>query len=91
MRSTRFLALSAALTMLAACATEGGPPPPPVSAAPSPTVFRPADFSWSAVPGRARIDGKLTYKRGEQRYTCAGAAVILTPETPWTRRRMSIL
>ena len=92
MRSTRFLALSAVLTLLAGCETTGGgPPPPPNAATPSATVFRPADFSWSAVPGRARIDGKLAYKRGEQRYTCAGAAVILTPETPWTRRRMTIL
>lgn len=88
----RPLALAAALLVLAACTpTLGPPPPPPPSAPPSATVFRPGDFSWSAVPGRARIDGRMTYQRGDVRYSCQGAAVLLTPETPWTRRRMSIL
>jgi hypothetical protein len=91
MSSTRLLALSATLVLATACATTEGPPPPPKMAAPSATMFRPSDFSWSAVPGRASIDGKLSYKRGDQRYTCSGAAVILTPETQWTRRRMTIL
>jgi hypothetical protein len=92
MTSLRFVALSAALVLLAGCETTSGPPAPPrAEAPPSATVFRTSDFSWSAVPGRGRIDGKLTYRRGEQRYTCAGAAVILTPETLWTRRRMTIL
>jgi len=91
MSAFRLLPLAAAVVLLAACETTGGPPPPPNAQPPSATVFRPSDFSWSAVPGRGRIDGKLTYKRGAQRFTCAGAAVILTPETPWTRRRMSTL
>jgi hypothetical protein len=87
----RLPVFAAALIALAACETVGGPPAPPKSAPASATVFRPDDFSWSAVPGKGRIDGRLAYRRSEQRYTCAGAAVILTPETPWTRRRMSIL
>jgi len=91
MSASRLIPLAAALVLLAACETTGGPPPPPRAEAPSAAVFRPADFSWSAVPGRGRIDGRLTYKRGAQRFTCAGAAVILTPETPWTRRRMTTL
>ena len=53
--------------------------------------FRAGDFSWSAVPGAGRIDGRLTYRAGPVRYTCAGAGVVLTPETEWTRRRMNIL
>jgi len=91
MSAPRLLAFAAALVLLAACETTGGPPAPPNSAPPSATVFRPGDFSWSAVPGKGRIEGHLAYRRSDQRYTCAGAAVILTPETPWTRRRMSIL
>jgi hypothetical protein len=91
MSALRRLALAAALIGLAACETTGGPPAPPPSSKASPTVFRPDDFSWSAVPGKGRIDGRLAYRRSEQRYTCAGAAVILTPETPWTKRRMNIL
>ena len=89
----RLPALGAALALLVtACApTMGPPPPPPGQPAPSPTVFRPEDFSWSAVPGRNRIDGRLIYRQGATRYTCSGAGVVLTPETPWTRRRMSIL
>ena len=87
----RRLVLAAALVGLAACETTGGPPAPPASAPPSATVFRPDDFSWSAVPGKGRIGGKLAFQRSDKRFTCAGAAVILTPETPWTRRRMTIL
>jgi hypothetical protein len=88
----RLIALAAVLVLAAACETTGPPPPPPMhTTPPSATVFRPGDFSWSAVPGRNRIDGRLTYQRGSVHYTCQGAAVLLTPETPWTRRRMSIL
>src|SRR5690606_30587550 len=73
----------------AACASTVGPSAPraPSGAAP----FRAADFGWSAETGRGRIDGSLNYKRGQLRYTCAGAGVVLTPETPWTKRRMTIL
>ena len=92
MTHLRLPALGAALALLVtACAPTMGPPPPPGQPAPSPTVFRPEDFSWSAVPGRNRIDGRLIYRQGATRYTCSGAGVVLTPETPWTRRRMSIL
>ncbi|MDX5331325.1 MAG: hypothetical protein LPK04_09055 [Caulobacteraceae bacterium] len=93
MSMLRLPALAALLALaVAACApTLGPPPPPPGSAPPSATVFRPEDFSWSAVPGRNSIDGRLTYRQGATRYTCSGAGVVLTPETPWTRRRMAIL
>ena len=33
----------------------------------------------------------MAYRAGQTRYSCAGAGVVLTPETPWTRRRMAIL
>ncbi|MEO8115244.1 MAG: hypothetical protein ABI655_12735, partial [Phenylobacterium sp.] len=35
--------------------------------------------------------GRLGFHQGETRYTCAGATVILTPETAWSRRRMTFL
>ncbi len=92
MSKLRILAISASLALVTACApTMGPPPPPPGTGAPSATVFRQEDFSWSAVPGRNTIDGRLTYRQGTTRYTCSGAGVVLTPETPWTRRRMTIL
>ena len=94
MSRTRIVSASAALLLVAACApTLGPPPPPPPPHAPPPSagVFRSEDFSWSAVPGPGRIDGRLVYKAGPTRYSCAGAGVVLTPETPWTRRRMTIL
>jgi len=92
MSKLRILAVSATLALATACAPTMGPPPPPPGVSPaSPTVFRPEDFSWSAVPGRNTIDGRLTYRQGPARFTCSGAGVVLTPETPWTRRRMSIL
>ena len=94
MSRTRIVSASAALLLVAACAPTLGPPPPPPppgSTPPSPGVFRPEDFSWSAVPGPGRIEGRLAYRAGQTRYSCAGAGVVLTPETPWTRRRMTIL
>lgn len=88
------LACVAALT-LAACETATPPPPPapPESAGgpPSAAVFRPGDFSWSAVPGKGSIAGHLAFRAGAAPYSCSGAGVILTPETLWTRRRMTIL
>lgn len=56
-----------------------------------PAEFSPSDFAWSQIPGRNRIDGRLAFRQGQTRYTCSGSGVVLTPETPWTRRRMSIL
>jgi len=89
----RTLILAAAALTLAACETTGGPPPPPPfkEAPPSSLIFRPGDFSWSAVPGKASIQGRLAFHEGETRYTCQGMTVVLTPETLWTRRRMTIL
>ena len=31
------------------------------------------------------------HAHGQTRYSCQGASVILTPETPWSRRRMEVL
>lgn len=90
----RSLSASAVLLSLAACAPTMGPPPPPPPGSSGPAtagVFRAEDFSWSAVPGNGRIEGRLAYRAGQTRYSCSGAGVVLTPETPWTRRRMSIL
>jgi len=88
MRALPALALAAAT--LAACA--GGPGAPlPTRTPPGPVEFRPSDFAWSQAPGRNRIDGRLVYRQGPARFTCSGSGVVLTPETPWTRRRMSIL
>ncbi len=58
---------------------------------PSSAAFRPQDFAWSIEEGRASIAGVLTFHAGDIRYGCAGGDVILTPETPWSRRRMTIL
>jgi hypothetical protein len=98
MRFKPALTLAAALvsaSLLSACETplplEAAPPPPPPpppthfeQTAPAP--FRPADFTWSTAPGPDRIGGHLAYGHGT--YSCAGASVALTPETPWVRQRM---
>jgi hypothetical protein len=87
------VAAAAALT-LAACAPALGPPPrgrpgglPPTSS----STFRAEDFAWSTESGRGGIAGHLAFRAGKVRYSCAKTAVILTPETPWTRRRMEVL
>ena len=91
----RLLPITLAAGMLAACATTpfGPPPPPPPPYAPPPsaTVFRPQDFAWSTRAGGSSIQGALAFRVGALRYSCVGGDVILTPETPWSRRRMTIL
>jgi len=102
MTSARALLALSSLLVLTACAEVGpslGPPPPPrppragpaAAQPPSPEVFRAQDFAWSTAPGKGRIDGHLGFRTGPVRYTCQGAGVILTPETLWSRRRMTIL
>ncbi len=90
----RILAAAALLGALTACAPTLGPPPPGRAAvigpAPADASFRPGDFAWSQVPGRNTLAGALGHA-GPVRYTCAGATVVLTPETPWAAKRMQVL
>jgi len=85
----------AALLTVSACATEGvSVPGIPVAPAPAPTgsaAFRLSDFAWSTAPGQGRIDGQLAYRVRDTVHSCEKAGVLLTPETPWVRSRMSIL
>ena len=53
--------------------------------------FRADDFAWSTAQGTATISGVMTYHAGDVHYSCEGSDVRLTPETPWSRRRMVIL
>jgi hypothetical protein len=96
MKTLRLAALLSGLALVCACAPTLGPPPPgggprPSGGPPSATVFRTQDFAWSTASGAGRVDGRLVYRQGQTRYTCAGAGVVLTPETLWSRRRMTIL
>ena len=90
----RLICAMSALLLLGACATPGAAPTSK-TAAPAPpaatAAFRAADFTWSQAPGKGGIDGQLTYGVAGQAFTCANAPVVLTPETPWVKRRMMIL
>jgi hypothetical protein len=90
----RIPAAAGGLLLLAACATDGtAPAPKSVTGGPpaATAAFKTADFAWSTVAGRGRIDGQLTYGQKGATFTCAGSDVVLTPETPWVRTRMTIL
>jgi len=76
---------------LAACTPTLGPAPPGGSRPAGSEAFRAQDFAWSTEGGGGGVAGHVSYKQGKVRYSCAKATVILTPETPWTRRRMRIL
>ncbi|WP_293900301.1 hypothetical protein [Phenylobacterium sp.] len=87
------LGILAIAALVSACAPSLGPPPP-AAAPPMPmgsVSFSAADFAWSQRPGGNIIAGRLAYKQGAVRYTCAGSSVVLTPETPWSSRRMAAL
>jgi hypothetical protein len=90
----RFLATAALLGSLSACAPSLGPAPPGrVANLPPPgedATFRAGDFAWSQAPGKNTLSGALGHT-GAARYSCAGATVVLTPETAWARRRMQVL
>jgi hypothetical protein len=90
--TARLFAAAALLGALSACAPSLGPPPPGrVTTLPADDgVFRAGDFAWSQAPGKNTLAGSLSHA-GTVRYTCVGATVVLTPETPWARRRMEVL
>lgn len=94
MNRLRLSAILLASALVSACNTGpmlGPPPPGRVRPAPSLAVFSTADFAWSQKPGRNTISARVTYAQGAVRFSCAGAGVVLTPETPWSRRRMAAL
>jgi hypothetical protein len=74
-----------------ACSTPGGPMLPAGGPGPADADFSAADFAWSKAPGRNTVAGRLVYHQGAVRFSCTGSTVVLTPETPWSRRRMSVL
>jgi hypothetical protein len=85
------LILSSAL-ILASCETAGPSGPvatrPPVRG-PAPQPFRAQDFAWSIPAGAARINGRLAPAHSAPAFTCG--VVVLVPDTPWSRERMTIL
>jgi hypothetical protein len=89
--TARLIAATALLGLVSACAPTLGPPPPRTSPPPGDAGFSADDFAWSKVPGRNALLGRLTFKQAGVPYSCAGATVVLTPETPWSRRRMLVL
>jgi hypothetical protein len=91
MLRTRLLTAFALLTLVAGCAPTLGPPPGRLGPPSGSAAFRTGDFEWAQAKGRNGLTGKIAYRRGPLRYTCAGATVVLTPETPWTRQRMVVL
>lgn len=98
----RFALVLFASLALVGCATDGtttggGSPAPTASAGSGAAggggsqAFNKADFAWSTGAGKGEIEGQLAFKQGSVAYGCADAGVLLTPETPWVRRRMEIL
>jgi hypothetical protein len=76
----------------AACTPTLGPPPPgPMTSPSGNAAFSAADFDWSKKAGANTIAGRVAYRQGPTPFTCSGATVVLTPETPWSRRRMAVL
>ena len=91
--SARLAGALAFATLVSACGTPSLGPPPPGAA---PVImgsanFSAADFAWSQRGGGNIIAGRVAYRQGPTRFTCAGSSVVLTPETAWSIRRMQAL
>ena len=76
----RIPALVAGLGLaVSACAPSLGPPPPGYPPPPPPPAGAPRfdaeAFAWSKAAGHNSIVGKLTYRQGQKRFSCAGAGV----------------
>ena len=88
----RSLTAAFVLTALSACAPTLGPPPPTRIVTPvDDGAFRAGDFAWSKATGQGALVGSVVFRNGPTRYSCAGATVVLTPETNWSRNRMTVL
>jgi len=86
------LVLGAVSIALGACEPMYGPPPPTrITTATEDNQFRAGDFAWSRAAGRNSLAGQVTYHAGDKRYGCAGLTVVLTPETPWSKKRIGVL
>lgn len=83
----QLIPLLALAGLAAACAPVPGPAGPSGGSA---AVFSNEDFAWSAVPGDNSIAGRVAYAADRRDWACAGA-VGLTPDTPYTRRRIGTL
>lgn len=87
---SRLCALALAGLVSACASTPGGSTPsapPPIGSA----RFSAPEFAWSQRQGANIIAGRVAYRQGAMRYTCAGSTVVLTPETAWSRLRMQAL
>lgn len=91
MTSPSRLSALALAGLVSACASASGTSsptaPPPVGSA----KFSASEFAWSQRPGANIIAGRVAFRQGSVRYSCAGATVVLTPETAWSRLRMQAL
>lgn len=85
MRLRNSLILGAGL-LLAGCQTGPSGPWGPVPPPPPPPPRN--EFEWSAANGANVIEGEAVWRRAGQTFSCAGQAVGLTPETPYTKKRM---
>jgi hypothetical protein len=82
----RLSVVMGASLLLAGCQTgPSGPLPPPPPPPPR------SEFEWSAANGRNVIEGEAVWRSNGHTFTCAGQKVGLTPETPYTRQRMTEL
>jgi hypothetical protein len=57
-----------------------------VAARPAP-AFSPSEFAWSTERGSSTVRGLIDYNQGGRHYGCAGQ-VVLTPDAPYSRRRI---
>src|SRR5207244_12641705 len=85
----RLLLTGIACAALAACGTVPPPPAPPSAAQGPAPEFRAKDLAWSAERGSGAIRGEVRFRQGGTTFACSGQPVILTPDAPYSRWRIT--
>jgi hypothetical protein len=90
---TGVFAVLAASFLLASCAsTSSSPPKTAAVASPEPPRSPTAEFDWSNAPGTNKLTGTVAYAPDRRsHWSCRNESVVLMPDTPTTRARVTAL
>jgi hypothetical protein len=91
-RSGAFAAVAAGLLVASCASTPSSTPKTATAAAPQPPPSPTAEFDWSNAPGTNKLIGTVAYAPDHRsHWSCRNESVVLMPDTPTSRTRVSAL